>query len=612
MKLLTNLGELDGENSQTILAEANQLAKAEMEAREKERLAKAEESPKSPYVGPSNLEELIKAKGPFIGPRGGKWADPAHTIPWTEGRSKAGVQKQLAMVQADLKEAKAALYRAKQQGNPRTIKLFGDRVGRLEYAVEKLQGKKPAEKPKAKPKAKKVSPSQQKAANALKEGGLKLSKLKAAGVTKTQLNSAVKAGLVWKGPDGAYRLTSKGDEAVGKTRKSEEPMDGIQMLEELNKAQTMPEGNPKQKLGQGNEQGGKLAGAGKQSGSGNSDPAPGMTQDGKFTQAQKVGKDKLSEDDEEDEKQMKEHKKPIEKSFQMLEDFAKAKYKRRWRGKDGKWQYEYDGPKKKRERVEAEQKIKDWQQQMEPRIAYDNKINAAMDAVSSGLNAEDRGNFRLAESHFTAAVNQFQVAVNAAPSAKLKRQAQQMQKEAETKQRQMEAAKKKTEKSMLATPGGTTPTGQREMVAREHAAVVSTLQKGQDDIEVGVGIGPSQNEPESLQKAYHQVGHANVIHFTNESDLAVTALLEKSEENGLVIENPKITRNSALTQDGKVCINCRTKLNKSLSKCPTCGTSQETPLSHAIMSKSEFKGPGLQPVIVQDVIIPEEGIALDD
>lgn len=27
---------------------------------------------------------LMKAGGPFIGPRGGKWADPAHTIPWEE------------------------------------------------------------------------------------------------------------------------------------------------------------------------------------------------------------------------------------------------------------------------------------------------------------------------------------------------------------------------------------------------------------------------------------------------------------------------------------------------------------------------------------------------
>ena len=31
--------------------------------------------------------------GPFIGPRGGKWADPQHTIPWTEDHGHA--EKQL-------------------------------------------------------------------------------------------------------------------------------------------------------------------------------------------------------------------------------------------------------------------------------------------------------------------------------------------------------------------------------------------------------------------------------------------------------------------------------------------------------------------------------------
>jgi hypothetical protein len=42
------------------------------------------------YLGKSELadlrqEELIKSGGPFIGPKGGKWADAKHTIPWKEG-----------------------------------------------------------------------------------------------------------------------------------------------------------------------------------------------------------------------------------------------------------------------------------------------------------------------------------------------------------------------------------------------------------------------------------------------------------------------------------------------------------------------------------------------
>lgn len=33
--------------------------------------------------------DLSKAGGPYIGPRGGKWADPKHTIAWKEGKPKA-------------------------------------------------------------------------------------------------------------------------------------------------------------------------------------------------------------------------------------------------------------------------------------------------------------------------------------------------------------------------------------------------------------------------------------------------------------------------------------------------------------------------------------------
>lgn len=38
---------------------------------------------------------LAKAGGPFIGPRGGKWADAAHTIPW-QGSIPASMMHQLA------------------------------------------------------------------------------------------------------------------------------------------------------------------------------------------------------------------------------------------------------------------------------------------------------------------------------------------------------------------------------------------------------------------------------------------------------------------------------------------------------------------------------------
>lgn len=34
--------------------------------------------------------DLVKAGGPYIGPRGGKWADPEHTIPWQESGGEGG------------------------------------------------------------------------------------------------------------------------------------------------------------------------------------------------------------------------------------------------------------------------------------------------------------------------------------------------------------------------------------------------------------------------------------------------------------------------------------------------------------------------------------------
>lgn len=54
------------------------------------------------------LEKFSKGGGPYIGPRGGKWADPKHTIPWgkdyekpdTRGGRKAVSRKKGAMLEA--------------------------------------------------------------------------------------------------------------------------------------------------------------------------------------------------------------------------------------------------------------------------------------------------------------------------------------------------------------------------------------------------------------------------------------------------------------------------------------------------------------------------------
>lgn len=97
-----------------------------------------------------------------------------------------------------------------------------------------------------------------------------------------------------------------------KGEKTEKSMEAQILEEYLEKAdQGMPTGNPKQGMGQGEEQGGKLDGVGKTGGSGDSDP-------GSPIGAPAPKKQKLSEDDAEDENQMKEHKKPIEQTAKSM------------------------------------------------------------------------------------------------------------------------------------------------------------------------------------------------------------------------------------------------------------------------------------------------------
>lgn len=133
-----------------------------------------------------------------------------------------------------------------------------------------------------------------------------------------------------EGKKGALKELATFDQSR-KTKKSEETeMSGIGKLAsyagedeehdadaDLEKAQTMPKGNPKKKLGEGEEQGGELAGVGETTGSSDSDPGPGQDIQGQVT-GTGTGKDKLSEDDEEDEGQMKPHKKPIESARKSM------------------------------------------------------------------------------------------------------------------------------------------------------------------------------------------------------------------------------------------------------------------------------------------------------
>ncbi len=61
--------------------------------------------------------QLLAKAGPFIGPRGGKWADPKHTIPWKEGAAKPKRRRQ---------KTAGVVSAAKQEGFARSKKVAAD------------------------------------------------------------------------------------------------------------------------------------------------------------------------------------------------------------------------------------------------------------------------------------------------------------------------------------------------------------------------------------------------------------------------------------------------------------------------------------------------------
>ena len=91
---------------------------------------------------------LFKAQGPFIGPRGGKWADVEHTIPWHEDVGHVQIEKDAhEAVRAD---AVQAAHRAVAAGaDPETVRymnagaegiLFRDKTGKV-FKVGRQHGK---------------------------------------------------------------------------------------------------------------------------------------------------------------------------------------------------------------------------------------------------------------------------------------------------------------------------------------------------------------------------------------------------------------------------------------------------------------------------------------
>jgi len=238
------------------------------------------------------LDEFAKG-GPYIGPKGGKYADPQHKIPWTDKKEKPDRpgrdRDREKFMEGAAKDRDKVLTpeRSKQvkEGMTQT---------KREWQVGKRAGDK---------KQQEIDVNVQSAIKQLTGWG----SISWKNMGSEMQGKLKKLGLVEenKKAPGTYVLNAKGKALAAKIKKSEgDEMNAIDALENFAKGNgAMPSGEPK--LGGGEEQGGNLAGVGKTGGSGDGSAGTPIA-------SPESKKDKLSEDDEDEKKAMKEHKKPIE------------------------------------------------------------------------------------------------------------------------------------------------------------------------------------------------------------------------------------------------------------------------------------------------------------
>lgn len=320
------------------------------------------------------LNDFAKG-GPYIGPKGGKWADPQHKIPWDARQDKTATKE----------KRKEAL------GKRRGDKARQEETTSVQSALKMLSGW---------------------GSHGWKSLGASMqASLKSKGLVEEN-----------KKAPGTYVLNEKGKAMAAKIKKSE----GIDEIMDFAKG-SLPSGEPK--MGSGEEEGGKLDGKGKTSGSGDSASGPAIA-------APVPGKDKFSEDDEDEKKAMKEHKKPLEQSTKSFRD--------------------------------------------------------------------------------------------------------------------------------------TTPQGQRDAYALEHARRVAELQKGETDVHVGVGIPRTEPEPEPMAKSqdWTQGSESRVVYSRGIDD--ITAEMAKSDSFYHGQKGPSLSPEIGILHQ-RECSACGDKMSKALTACPHCG-----------------------------------------
>lgn len=261
------------------------------------------------------LNEYLEKAGPYIGPKGGKWADAKHTIPW---KGSASDKARKIGQEVASRAPKAPSDDKEETGLGKEVPKRLLNVG----AVKKM--------PKGSKVSLQIKPSlgSDPAVSTWEKGVSDWKQVagpnKGSAISSQDLAShgdSVWTKKAWyQAPKGASEDLPSLDleNIMGKSMEAD--MKGLNELNEyLEKSQVsgIPTGNPKASdiTSGGPEDGacGDLAGKGKTSGSSDSKPGPEQDANGQLTTAPKAKVDKLSEDDAEPEKQMKDHKKPIEK-----------------------------------------------------------------------------------------------------------------------------------------------------------------------------------------------------------------------------------------------------------------------------------------------------------
>jgi hypothetical protein len=186
---------------------------------------------------------------------------------------------------------------------------------------------------------------------------------------------------------------------------------------------------------------------------------------------------------------------------------------------------------------------------------------------------------------------------------------------------QNESSSKLFSKSGLDAQTGMPLHADVEVIAEQQrrAAAVQAMRKGEADVQLGLGVGPSQEAPLQNGRQIKVMMKGGII-MTDISDQDCMELLNSDKDSfGYHGRQPGFDLGNDLTKS-QACPACNTQVMKALTKCPECGVDRLSGTMQKSMSpapasgvpQTHSKGPGLRrPVPGRDVYAPD-GLSFDD